>query len=131
MRVIFWVQYFSCLEILLCRLEAKVLQRICLLFCPPINTTWQYQRGCRSLQDNLESLLMNHDNKDSLVSAKVADHSLYTGFQNNISSDISGDCSLTMNYELSNTDEVAEVIDKLISALRSQFTGVRWSAAKG
>uniref|UniRef100_A0A095A0C1 Tubulin-specific chaperone D n=1 Tax=Schistosoma haematobium TaxID=6185 RepID=A0A095A0C1_SCHHA len=117
--------------ILLCRLETKVLQRICLLFCPPINTTWQYQRGCRSLQDNLESLLMNHDNKDSLVSAKVADHSLYTGFQNNISSDISGYCSLTMNYELSNTDEVAEVIDKLISALRSQFTGVRWSAAKG
>ncbi|RTG85676.1 tubulin-specific chaperone D [Schistosoma bovis] len=110
--------------ILLCRLETKVLQRICLLFCPPINTTWQYQRGCRSLQDNLESLLMNHDNKDSLVSTKVADHSLYTGFQNNISSDISGDCSLTMNYELSNTDEVAEVIDKLISALRSQFTGV-------
>ncbi|CAI2736224.1 unnamed protein product [Schistosoma spindalis] len=108
--------------ILLCRLETKVLQRIGLLFCPPINTTWQYQRGCRSLQDNLESLLMNHDNKNSSISA---------GFQNNISSDISGDCSLTMNYELSNTDEVAEVIDKLISALRSQFTGVRWSAAKG
>ncbi|CAH8678419.1 unnamed protein product [Schistosoma rodhaini] len=116
--------------ILLCRLETKVLQRIGLLFCPPINTTWQYQRGSRSLQENLESLLMNHD-KNSSVSAKVTDHSPYTSFQNNISGDISGDCSLTMNHEFPNTDEVAEVIDKLISALRSQFTGVRWSAAKG
>lgn len=116
--------------ILLCRLETKVLQRIGLLFCPPINTTWQYQRGSRSLQENLESLLMNHD-KNSSVSAKVTDHSSYTSFQNNISSDISGDCSLTMKHEFPNTDEVAEVIDKLISALRSQFTGVRWSAAKG
>ncbi|CAH8582722.1 unnamed protein product [Schistosoma turkestanicum] len=121
--------------ILLCRLETKVLQRIGLLFCPPLNTTWQYQRGCRSLQDNLKSLMVEHDKKPnsfhSSVSKEVTDYSLYTSCQNTITSDISADCSSTMNCEFPNTDEVAEVIDKLISALRSQFTGVRWSAAKG
>ncbi|KAH8868717.1 Tubulin-specific chaperone D [Schistosoma japonicum] len=121
--------------ILLCRLKTKVLQRIGLLFCPPLTTAWQYQRGCRSLQDNLESRLVEHDKKTNplhpSVSEEGADHLSRIDCQSNVGNDINKDCLINGNSEFPYTDEVAEVIDKLIYALRSQFTGVRWSSAKG
>ncbi|KAK4474745.1 hypothetical protein MN116_001870 [Schistosoma mekongi] len=123
----------SSMGILLCRLKTKVLQRIGLLFCPPLTTTWQYQRGCRSLQDNLESRLVEHDKKTNPLhpSEEGADYVSRIECQNDVGNDIHKDCSLNVNSEFPYTDEVAEVIDKLICALRSQFTGVRWSSAKG
>ncbi|VDQ03956.1 unnamed protein product [Trichobilharzia regenti] len=97
--------------VLICHLKTKVLQRVGLLFCPPLNTTWRYYRGCRSLQDNLD--LPNSPNNSNGLSVA---NPLSNGNGQNI--------------EISNIDEVAEVIDNLIGSLRSQYTHVRWSAAK-
>ncbi|CAH8535750.1 unnamed protein product [Heterobilharzia americana] len=107
-------------DILLCRLKTKVLQRIGLLFCPPLSTTWQYCRGFRSLQDNLELRLVGNDTKINPGSVNAIAYCCRN--EDNLANG---------NAEFYNVDEAAEVIDSLISALRSPYTEVRWSAAKG
>ncbi|CAL8088168.1 unnamed protein product [Calicophoron daubneyi] len=113
-----------------CRMETKLIQRIGLLFCSPRVTTWQYHRGCRSLADNLSSQLQGRGDTKSgndetkktvLENGEVDTHQMDSETQQSGEED----------FDLSNIDEVAEVIDYLIGALRSQYTVVRWSAAKG
>lgn len=110
-------------------LETKLIQRIGLLFCPPRLLTWQYQRGCRSLAENLAPRFRESQN----VIEGRRDH------PNNLNSNV--DTAVTNEpkelsddddeLDLEYADEVAEVIDRLISSLRNQYTVVRWSAAKG
>ncbi|CAH8825664.1 unnamed protein product [Trichobilharzia szidati] len=121
--------------VLVCHLKTKVLQRVGLLFCPPLNTTWRYYRGCRSLQDNLDLRIADHDKKTNSPNSNglsVANPlSNGNGQSTTITADISDGYTSNGDIEISNIDEVAEVIDNLISSLRSQYTHVRWSAAKG
>ncbi|VDP89005.1 unnamed protein product [Echinostoma caproni] len=107
-------------------LETKLLQRIGLLFCPRRSLNWQYQRGCRSLADNLAPRL--RDTGDgSNTSADNAHTKVPTVATNGMSEPVDDED----DFELEHADEVAEVIDRLINSLRSQYTVVRWSAAKG
>ncbi|GAA36522.2 tubulin-specific chaperone D [Clonorchis sinensis] len=108
------------------RLEAKLVQRVGLLFCPPRSTGWQYQRGCRSLADNLAPRLLQEtpDNIEVTTSDNAQPTTMTTKLDPKPEQE-------EEEFELEYVDEVAEVIDRLIHLLRNQYTVVRWSAAKG
>lgn len=100
-------------DILIFRLKTKLIQRIGLLFCPLRNNNWKYQRGFRSLKDNLESRVLDEGARSNNLDEYIDDQ------------------FLVEDIELSNMDYIAEVIDYLINSLSNQYTVVRWSAAKG
>ncbi|KAL7058186.1 hypothetical protein AAHC03_016752 [Spirometra sp. Aus1] len=104
--------------ILLYRLRTKLIQRIGLIFCPrrAAAARWRYQRGFRSLADNLNSRL------------PLGDTLLKNGTDNSIEPTETTNDDGAQSYL---TKEVAEVIDNLMDALKSKFTFIRWSAAKG
>ncbi|KER24447.1 hypothetical protein T265_07878 [Opisthorchis viverrini] len=108
------------------RLEAKLIQRVGLLFCPPRSIGWQYQRGCRSLADNLAPKLLQEapDNVEVTTSDNAQPTTMTTKIDPKPEQE-------EEELELEYIDEVAEVIDRLIHLLRNQYTVVRWSAAKG
>lgn len=82
----------------------KVIQRIGLTFLKPKVASWRYQRGARSLAENLKST--------GAVAQK----------------------SYLLNEEDDDTDvpeEMEEVIEELMQGLKDSETVIRWSAAKG
>ncbi|EUB61797.1 Tubulin-specific chaperone D [Echinococcus granulosus] len=119
-------------NILLARLRCKLIQRVGLLFCRrrAAAASWRYQRGFRSLADNLSSLTHPHNiiesggdvQKTEPVPAAVS----YLTSKGSKKEDDGYE-----EDDVESPDEVAIVIDNLIDALRSKFTCVRWSAAKG
>ncbi|VDK36928.1 unnamed protein product [Taenia asiatica] len=120
-------------NILLARLRCKLIQRVGLLFCRrrAAAASWRYQRGFRSLADNLSTLIHPQDIVESggdvqKMEPVPAAVSYLTSKGNEEEKD---GCEEDDNVE--SPDEVAIVIDNLIDALRSKFTCVRWSAAKG
>lgn len=93
------------------KLLTKLFQRLGLTFLPPRVAAWRYQRGSRSLVENM---------LQCGVGASTALQSVEA-----ISTDLS---------DLSPEDipsEIEEVIDQLLCSLRDKDTVVRWSAAKG
>ncbi|KAF5397755.1 tubulin-specific chaperone D [Paragonimus heterotremus] len=114
--------------ILIYRLVIKLIQRVGLLFCPPRITTWQYQRGSRSLADNLVSR-MDMSNKTELMDDISMKKPVCA--KNGSMCQLPSAIEVDENFDLIYADDVAEVIDRLLNALRSQYTVVRWSAAKG
>ncbi|CAH8437222.1 unnamed protein product [Dicrocoelium dendriticum] len=116
---------------LLSHLETKLLQRVGLLFCPPRSMKWQYQRGCRSLADNLVSQLMHHSSSKSMLASDSGSSDTIRK-QDEVTESL--DIPLAEEEDdlyLEHADKVADVIDRLLNALRNQYTVVRWSAAKG
>ncbi|KAF7234368.1 hypothetical protein EG68_11914 [Paragonimus skrjabini miyazakii] len=114
--------------ILIYRLVIKLIQRVGLLFCPPRVTTWQYQRGSRSLADNLVSR-MDVSNKTGPMDDTSMKKPI--GAENGSMCQLPSAIEVDEDCDLNYADDVAEVIDRLLNALRSQYTVVRWSAAKG
>ena len=92
------------------QLACKLTQRIGLLFLKPRVVTWRYQRGARSLEDNLAA-----------GGAAVA--AVNTPSVTPQPEDEEDDWDIP--------DGVEEVIEALLVALRDKDTVVRWSAAKG
>ncbi|XP_006812079.1 tubulin-specific chaperone D-like [Saccoglossus kowalevskii] len=82
----------------------KLIQRLGLTFVKARIATWRYQRGSRSLLDNLKK-----------TQQSPADVSTVT----------QGD----EDYDI--PEEIEEVIDQLLIGLKDKDTVVRWSAAKG
>ncbi len=120
-------------NILLARLRTKLIQRVGLLFCPrrAAAASWRYQRGFRSLADNLSTRIpqtnISSCGGDLEAGAEATDSYLSTkASQNGVDF---GDDEDDEDFDV--PEEVAEVIDQLIDALRSKFTYIRWSAAKG
>ncbi|THD25262.1 Tubulin-specific chaperone D [Fasciola hepatica] len=111
------------------RFETKLLQRIGLLFCPPRSFSWQYQRGLRSLADNLAPRLRELQNTTDGNTNQASNFS--TSLERTVTHGLTESTDDDDELDLEHADEVAEVIDRLINSLRNQYTVVRWSAAKG
>lgn len=123
-------------NVLLGRLRTKVIQRVGLLFCPrrAAAASWRYQRGFRSLEDNLACMMKNKEtavvaNGDLDVQNAATASYLTAGNQKRQDGE-EGEKE-DESDGLDAPEEVAVVIDHLIDALRNKFTCVRWSAAKG
>ena len=91
------------------KLLTKLSQRIGMTFLPPRVAQWRYQRGNRSLMDNLKS---NSSGDDALSSIKGTDENLE-------------------NDEDDVPHELEEIVELLLLSLQDKDTVVRWSAAKG
>ncbi|CAG2203358.1 TBCD [Mytilus edulis] len=86
----------------------KVIQRLGLTFLKNRVAAWRYQRGSRSLADNLS-----------------------TTFDKNNSQQFVGVAKDDEDEEYDIPDEIEDVIEHLLGGLRDKDTIVRWSAAKG
>lgn len=88
------------------KLRTKLTQRVGLCYLKPKIASWRYQRGNRSLRQNLEGVASG-----GLVSAKP------------IATFNEDDEEISENLEV--------IIEILLNGLRDKDTIVRWSAAKG
>ncbi|KAK2571739.1 Tubulin-specific chaperone D [Acropora cervicornis] len=95
---------------LLRKLTIKLIQRLGLTFLRPRVANWRYQRGSRSLTQNLANPFTKEQNERLL---------------NNQGS------SIDEEEEYDVPEELEEVIEKLLAGLKDKDTVVRWSAAKG
>jgi len=95
------------------KLKMKLLQRIGLAYLPPRVATWRYQRGQRSLLDNLK--------KTGAAAAAGA-----------MEEEGGGEEEEEEEEEAEEVPEdLEEIVEELLSGLRDRDTIVRWSAAKG
>ncbi|CAG9860286.1 unnamed protein product [Phyllotreta striolata] len=94
------------------KLAYKIIQRIGLTFLPPRIASWRYRRGNRSLAANLSSGDSHQKVPKVPACSKDSDE-------------------IESEEVIEVPEEVEEVIDQLILALRSYDKVVRWSAAKG
>ncbi|XP_065333931.1 tubulin-specific chaperone D [Cloeon dipterum] len=83
----------------------KLIQRIGLTYLKPRIAPWRYQRGSRSLADNLKTVASVESSSESTAEPEDED------------------------FEV--PDELEEVVEELIQGLRHTDLVVRWSAAKG
>lgn len=92
------------------KLTTKLFQRIGMLFLPPRLASWRYQRGQRSLCDNLQS-----DRSKGVV--------------------LDSNGSISETNDDDDDEEVPveleDIIEQLLNSLSDKDTVVRWSAAKG
>ncbi|CAG0892864.1 unnamed protein product [Cyprideis torosa] len=95
------------------KIQLKLLQRVGLTFLQPRVAAWRYQRGSRSLEDNLKtsSSVVNGSASNVFVSQAQA-------------SPVQGE-----DYDI--PEEVELIIERLLEGLRNSENIVRWSAAKG
>ncbi|KAI9485376.1 MAG: armadillo-type protein [Benjaminiella poitrasii] len=94
------------------KFHMKLTQRVGLCYLKPKIAFWRYQRGNRSLRQNLDGILIN----DSGISKHV----------NKI------ECqNLNGNDEEDISDNLEVIIEILLNGLRDKDTIVRWSSAKG
>ena len=110
------------------QLACKLAQRIGLLFLRPRVVTWRYERGARSLVDNLNGTSSGEAGETH--SSKTGENTPETKHGGNTPSS-------EKEKETARDDDddvpegVEEVIESLLVALRDKDTVVRWSAAKG
>lgn len=91
----------------------KIVQRLGLIFLKPRLANWRYQRGSRSLTANLSEgttgiIELQHD---AQLTASGMDEEL--------------------DADIQVPDEIEDVVEELLQALRSPSSDIRWSAAKG
>ncbi|KAI8970360.1 armadillo-type protein [Mycotypha africana] len=96
------------------KLRTKLAQRAGLCFLKPKVAAWRYQRGNRSLRQNLE---ISSSVAAGLVSAKANEDNKYERTEEDDEEEISDDLEI--------------IIELLLNGLRDKDTIVRWSAAKG
>ncbi|XP_048760810.2 tubulin-specific chaperone D-like [Ostrea edulis] len=105
LRVVEKLELHKSKNTLLRKASIKVTQRLGLIFLKARVATWRYQRGNRSLLDNLQ--------KEGVVQ------------QMNQKQDVEEE----EGYDIA--EELEDVIEYLLSGLKDKDTIVRWSAAKG
>lgn len=116
-------------NMLVTKLQSKLLQRIGLVFLPPHVVSWRYQRGNRSLLKNLAPKGCG-DAKGAANGSSYLDHR-QNDAEATPSSSVTAEEEEEEEEDVDVPDEVAEIIDHLLTALRNRDTIVRWSAAKG
>ena len=100
------------------KLACKLTQRIGLLFLKPRVVSWRYERGARSLEDNLKrAMIISQGGDADAEDRKKAEEEAAKEQEEEEDWDI--------------PEEIEEVIEALLTALRDKDTVVRWSAAKG
>ena len=98
-------------SMLLRKLIVKLFQRIGMAFLPPRVVSWAYQRGARSLVQNLQG---GHDASEGEGGAQ--------GEEEEEEEDLADEMV---------PDELEDIVEQLLVGLRDRDTVVRWSAAKG
>jgi len=93
------------------KLIVKLFQRIGMAFMPPRVVTWAYERGQRSLLQNLATT-----GSPSATTSQGSE---------------GGVQSSDPSEEVWVPDEVEDIVEQLLVGLRDRDTVVRWSAAKG
>jgi hypothetical protein len=93
------------------KLLVKVIQRIGLIFLPPREASWRYQRGSRSLLTNLNQTISSSTTTTSSCANEKHDES--------------------EDEEVDVPAELEDIVEKVLCALQDKDTVVRWSAAKG
>ena len=101
------------------KLKMKLLQRIGLAYLPPRVAAWRYQRGQRSLLDNLK--------KSKGEGAAVAAAAATPMDEGEGPLEDEEDKEEEENVP----EDLEEIVEELLSGLRDRDTIVRWSAAKG
>lgn len=99
------------------KLQTKLTQRVGLCYLKPKVASWRYQRGNRSLKQNLEGVVTSSGG-GGLVDAKSTSNKL-----NKVEDDEDEEEDISENLET--------IIEILLNGLRDKDTIVRWSAAKG
>ena len=102
------------------KLTMKLSQRIGLQYMPPRLVKWRYQRGQRSLLDNLSRAGVK-----AATEAKLAEKEDGEEEEQEEEDDDDEDSDDDV------PEEMEEVIEQLLIGLRDKDTVVRWSAAKG
>jgi tubulin-specific chaperone D len=95
------------------KLLIKVIQRIGLIFLPPREAAWRYQRGSRSLLTNLNQTSSSASATATAGSARDNDE------------------DEEEEEEVEVPPELEDIVEKVLCALQDKDTVVRWSAAKG
>ncbi|KAL0073909.1 armadillo-type protein [Phycomyces blakesleeanus] len=98
------------------KLRTKLTQRVGLCYLKPKIATWRYQRGNRSLRQNLET---------TDISGSSQTHT------NRVKSKTVGEEEEEEEEEEDISENLEVIFDILLTGLRDKDTIVRWSAAKG
>ncbi|KAG5683911.1 hypothetical protein PVAND_013169 [Polypedilum vanderplanki] len=85
----------------------KIIQRLGLVFMAPKIAAWRYNRGSRSLQENLSA---KSDNSVEFESTNITQED---------------------PEDVDVPDEIEEIVEQLLHGLKSPSSDVRWLAAKG
>jgi hypothetical protein len=93
------------------KLLVKLFQRIGLCYLPPRVLAWRYQRGCRSLLDNLKPKTDRAEKEEKTGSSKLEEESAEEGIEV--------------------PEQMDSIIEQMLCGLQDSDTIVRWSAAKG
>lgn len=111
LRWILTCDYKESTEFLKYKFFIKIIQRLGLIFLKPRLAEWRYQRGSRSLTANLNP---------------TADATKSMEFEN-----LNSEASHDEDDEIVVPDEIEEIVEELLQALRSPSSDIRWLAAKG
>lgn len=113
-KILQWIltcDYKASSEFLKYKYFIKIIQRLGLIFLKPRLANWRYQRGSRSLTTNL--------NADKQGDKKTSE------FQNSLIENEEKDEDIVV------PDEIEDIIEELLQALRSPSSDIRWLSAKG
>jgi hypothetical protein len=115
-------------QVLTRKLTTKLIQRVGMTFLPPRVAAWRYQRGKRSLMENLTKSM------DSAGSAAAGSSSSSSGSSGAVASSSSSSSSSAANEEVPGDDddedvdvstEVEDVLDRVLESLSDKDTVVR------
>ena len=95
------------------KLGMKLLQRVASVHLPPRVAAWRYQRGCRSLETNLQLTSSGAAAAEAAEAAPAEEE----GEEEEEEEEV--------------PEAIEEILEQLLRGLRDADTVVRWSAAKG
>ena len=107
------------------KLTCKVTQRLGMAFLPPRVAPWRYQRGSRSLTENLEGNVK----QNSITSNERSGNEIVSECMDKTNPSELGAGDLAEIERC--VDDVESVVDLLLKFLTDKDTVVRWNAAKG
>ena len=97
--------------------------RLGVLYLPPRIASWRYQRGRRSLKENLQRQQLQQQ-KQSLTTPTAAANKAFN-------EDLPPDPRHSKDYFFFVPDQVEMAMGLVLASLKDSTTAVRWSAAKG
>ncbi|CAM9771784.1 unnamed protein product, partial [Phaeothamnion confervicola] len=116
-------------QTLLRKMLVKLFQRIGMAYLPPRIVSWRYQRGQRSLLQNLAAVA---DGGDAGGCGKgSANGAMNGGSRDGGANTMEPEGEADHGENEAMPEELEEVVEQLLCGLRDRDTVVRWSAAKG